>query len=94
MREEIIQQLVATGKWSENDARIGERANFHCEYCDLDMLGIIANYKLWQIDHIIPIGSGGTNDFGNLALACKTCNWNWKNRWDPQRVEPERSREK
>ncbi|MGC2210576.1 MAG: HNH endonuclease signature motif containing protein [Candidatus Korobacteraceae bacterium] len=94
IREDVVQRLVATGQWSDEDARLGERANYHCEYCDLDLLENIQNYKLWQKDHITPIGSGGSTDFENLALACKTCNWNWKNRWNPRNIEPEHTREK
>lgn len=94
IREDVVQQLVATGKWSEDDARLGERANYRCEYCDLDLLENAQNYRLWQVDHIVPTAGGGGMDFDNLALACKICNWNWKNRWNPQAIEPEHTRAK
>jgi 5-methylcytosine-specific restriction endonuclease McrA len=27
------------------------------------------------IEHVIPLGRGGTNDLGNLRLFCEPCNW-------------------
>ena len=42
------------------------------------------SYKLWQVDHIVPLSDGGeAASLENLALACKTCNWDWKGRWNP-----------
>ena len=28
----------------------------------------------WEIDHIIPVSRGGTNDLHNLTKACQNCN--------------------
>lgn len=28
----------------------------------------------FEIEHIVPVSSGGATDFANLALACPTCN--------------------
>ncbi len=36
-----------------------------CRYC-----GQTATLR----DHVIPLARGGTNDFRNIALACKRCN--------------------
>ena len=33
-----------------------------------------ARLKKFHIDHFIPLALGGTNDAGNLRLACPTCN--------------------
>jgi hypothetical protein len=38
-----------------------------CAYCDQNLL----NY---HIDHVIPLSFGGTNNIGNLVLACPPCN--------------------
>ncbi|MEN6601159.1 MAG: HNH endonuclease signature motif containing protein [Bryobacteraceae bacterium] len=82
---ELIKGLEATRKWSRQSALLGKRARFCCEYCGLDFLVSVENYKLWQVDHIVPTCSGGDpTDFDNLAVACKVCNWDWKNRWDPR----------
>lgn len=80
-----VQKLVATGKWSFESARLGERAGFRCEYCDLNFLANIDNYKLWQIDHIVPVSSAGSEiEFDNLAVSCKQCNVDFKSCWDPR----------
>ena len=38
--------------------------------------GCFRHYDLdgMDIDHIVPLAAGGTNDPGNLQLLCKTCN--------------------
>lgn len=84
IREEVAMALVKTGKWRDDHARLAERARYCCEYCDLDLLASVENYKLWQKDHIIPTCSGGLEEFENLAIACRHCNWNFKRDWDPR----------
>lgn len=44
--------------------RVGE---MRCAYCG-------ALDQPLQIEHLIPVSRGGTNDLGNLTLACKPCN--------------------
>lgn len=46
-----------------------ERDNFTCQYC-----GAHADEEELQIDHIVPVSRGGTNDFNNLITSCSTCN--------------------
>lgn len=43
------------------------KAKRKCDKC-----GIIQNYPL-EIDHIIPINNGGTNDENNLQVLCNRC---------------------
>ena len=51
---------------------IRQRAGHRCEYCGLtEAQSPVA--KL-QIEHIVPRNDGGTDDPGNLALACIDCN--------------------
>ena len=45
------------------------RDNFKCVYC-----GKTKNEERIDVDHVIPVASGGTNDIGNLVAACTTCN--------------------
>lgn len=45
------------------------RDGFTCQYC-----GRTAQDGLLEIDHIVPIKMGGTNDIDNLQTACKECN--------------------
>lgn len=84
--EEIVAALVATGKWGPTAARRGVRANFRCEYCDRDLLASVNDYKEWQEDHIVPVSSGGKDEDENVAIACRTCNFNVKGKWDPRSV--------
>ena len=53
--------------------RLLQRAGHRCEYCQSheDLLG-----DELQIDHIIPLVKGGTNDERNLCVACSRCNRN------------------
>ena len=50
---------------------IFQRDKFTCQYCgkskDDD------NVKL-ELDHIIPVSAGGTDDYHNLTTSCKKCN--------------------
>ena len=83
--ESVVEKLVATKKWGKEIARLAVRANFCCEYCGLDFLLTPENYKLFQVDHIVPISGGGSiADFDNLAVACKPCNFSFKRRYDPR----------
>lgn len=43
--------------------------NGKCAICGKPVM-----YKKMTIDHIVPLSQGGTNDFGNLQLACHSCN--------------------
>lgn len=79
----IIEELVTTGQWDEDDVILGIRAGFKCEYCDKDLLASVDNYKEWQKDHIIPKSKGGEDINENIAISCKTCNVNIKGRWNP-----------
>ena len=89
--EEVVQQLRNTGKWSPEQARAGVRAEFKCEYCGLDLLASVENYKLWQLDHIVPKKlieeiHGNPENIENLAIACKACNYDFKWRFDPRQT--------
>lgn len=46
-----------------------ERDNFTCQYC-----GLHADEGELQIDHIIPVSRGGTNNINNLVTSCSACN--------------------
>lgn len=47
-----------------------ERAKARCEYCQTQQA--IVGYM--EIDHIVPVSAGGSNDIDNLSLACHVCN--------------------
>lgn len=46
--------------------KLGRRDGFHCANCR-------STHDI-HIDHITPLAHGGTSDFDNLQLLCKTCN--------------------
>jgi 5-methylcytosine-specific restriction endonuclease McrA len=48
--------------------RLFEECGGSCAYCSLPLT---ASY---DVEHIVPISAGGTNNFSNLTLACRPCN--------------------
>ena len=89
---DVPKKLADTGKWSEPTAWLSERAGHKCEYCGLDFLESVVNYKSFQIDHIISLYKGGADTNDNKAVACKTCNVDLKSRWNPAEVCDSRER--
>ncbi len=83
-REDVAKGLIAIGTWGLEGVQLGERANYRCEYCELDFLASAGNYKQWHVDHIVPTSRGGDDSFDNKALACSVCNYHWKRAWDPR----------
>lgn len=82
-RAEIVRRLESYG-WSDEAIRLGERAEFRCEYCDRDLLASVDDYDSWHREHVIAERKGGPpDDFDNLALSCKTCNF-LKRTWLPE----------
>lgn len=60
-----------TSKWLRNSTRLALylRDDFTCAYCEQKF-----DRGFLQIDHIIPISKGGSNDTTNLVTACCKCN--------------------
>jgi len=50
---------------------VATRAQFKCEYCLVQEEDMFFTY---QVDHIISIKHGGSNEIDNLAYACSACN--------------------
>lgn len=46
-----------------------KRDNFTCQYCGRKAPDVVLN-----IDHIVPVSKGGTNDIMNLITSCFECN--------------------
>src|SRR6267378_3106500 len=53
-------------------AQVRERAQNACEYCHLHQDD--SPLAALHVEHIVPKSHGGTDDLGNLALACIDCN--------------------
>lgn len=52
------------------------RDNGKCQHCGMDLSGfvLINPDRQLQINHIIPLENGGTNDATNFQLLCEVCN--------------------
>ena len=46
-----------------------KRDSFTCQYC-----GRMAPDVVLEVDHIVPVAEGGTNDIMNLITSCHDCN--------------------
>lgn len=51
--------------------RIFNKFKGHCAYCGREF----ASIKEMQVDHVIPLKNGGSNEFDNLYPACRKCNF-------------------
>ena len=49
--------------------RVLARSGFTCSYC-----GASAADVMLEIDHVLPVALGGTNDEANLVASCEVCN--------------------
>lgn len=55
----------------ETDRRVRDAARHRCGYC-LSPRHLVMGRL--EIEHVIPLGRGGTNDEDNLWLSCSLCN--------------------
>ncbi len=58
---------------------IFQRDNYQCKSCGKTHLETKLN-----IDHIIPLAKGGSNDISNLQTLCQACNQLKKHHFDPR----------
>jgi 5-methylcytosine-specific restriction enzyme A len=56
---------------------IFQRDNYQCQSC-----GKIDRQTTLNIDRIIPLVTGGSNDISNLQTLCSQCNQRKKNHFD------------
>ena len=52
-------------------AKVRQDSEERCGYCQSPQRLVMS---LLEVEHIIPIAEGGTNDEDNLWLACSLCN--------------------
>src|SRR4029079_18618779 len=57
---------LPSADWHIVRSIVMERDRYACTYCGSD--------KQLEADHILPLSRGGSNDFVNLATACRSCN--------------------
>ena len=58
-----------------------------CGLCGEAMDKDFLNNNLCQVDHLIPVAQGGSNDLSNLILAHRTCNAEKSNKTFRQYVQ-------
>ncbi len=85
--QRIIKELLPTGRWGTTGRAVATslRSNFKCVYCNFDFYASPEAYKQIEFDHLVPTSSGGPDDPDNRVLACRTCNYCFKSRWDPRK---------
>lgn len=49
--------------------RIFLKTQGHCYYCGIDLFD-----TSWQVEHMLPVVKGGTDDESNLVPSCSSCN--------------------
>lgn len=54
--------------WQRIRWEVMSRDQFTCKYC-----GVLTGPDA-EIDHVIPLSKGGTNELDNLVTACRPCN--------------------
>jgi 5-methylcytosine-specific restriction endonuclease McrA len=52
-------------------AEVAQRAGHRGEYCHAPE--VVFNFS-FEVEHITPTASSGSDNFANLALACRSCN--------------------
>ena len=68
----IVKRCTYWPKWLRNALFYREKG--HCSLCLKDISGLFAAGKELEIDHIVPLNLGGTNDPTNLQILCENCN--------------------
>lgn len=65
-----VMRRLAPGDFVSSDVpKIFKRQSGKCFYC-----GVILDSKKYDIDHVIPLSRGGTNNIENVVIACTHCN--------------------
>jgi len=58
--------------WLKNGVFMRDKVK--CSICGTDLTKILTLENALNLDHIIPLENGGTNDPVNFQLTCETCN--------------------
>ena len=60
---------LSLGQWYKIRWQVLKRDSFQCQYC-----GQYAPNVPLEVDHVVAICEGGSNDFDNLKTSCWSCN--------------------
>ena len=87
LSEYEILTLINEYSWNWEQILLAVRSKGKCEYCDKNLFESIDNYKLWQVDHIIPksaiIENFDPENFNNKSISCWQCNVSFKGKYNP-----------
>ncbi len=72
----------SVGRYTEKDVlKMLEQQDNKCRYCGDSIV------NKYEVDHIVPLSRGGSNDLSNLVIACQPCNGSKHNKliseWRP-----------
>ena len=69
-RNRIARVMQATGSHTADDVDfLLEQQKYRCMECRKSI-----TRTLWEVDHIMPLARGGSNDRRNLQILCRRCN--------------------
>jgi 5-methylcytosine-specific restriction endonuclease McrA len=68
----VFERPTSFPKWTHNIVKYRERGL--CFYCNKNVANSITPNQEYDIDHLVPLAKGGTNDATNLILSCPECN--------------------
>ncbi|NQT39765.1 MAG: HNH endonuclease [Planctomycetes bacterium] len=51
------------------------KEGYRCVYCGRDMLRDFDAWMSIEVDHVIPVSAGGSDDLDNRVASCNVCNW-------------------
>lgn len=68
--QQEVRVMVRTSIGQKKRFEVFQRDNHTCRYCGKKSLDGVQ----LEVDHIIPVASGGTDELSNLITACFDCN--------------------
>ena len=73
--EECVDKYSRVWSWGAIKSYVQERDNNICQRCGTTEPKSPPRYRYdpWDVDHIIPVRDGGTDDPANLRLLCMPC---------------------
>lgn len=53
----------------EERLEVLKKTDFRCAYCGMEL-----GFDSFQVDHVVPLRSGGKDETSNMLPACRSCN--------------------
>ena len=53
----------------EERLEVLKKTDFRCAYCGMEL-----GFDSFQVDHVVPLRSGGKDEISNMLPACRSCN--------------------